>query len=96
MAESSSPVALPATVRREEPRITTVTLTKGAEHPGDPAWRAARALYGSRPLLRIVDAASGSDQIVPLTALKDYVELLLDGCCLYKPHPPSSPERPPR
>jgi hypothetical protein len=56
----------------------------GAEDPADPRWREARERWGNRPLLRIVDAAKGSDEIVALPALKGMAELALNGCCLIR------------
>lgn len=56
------------------------------ETPDDPVWKAARARFGKLAcLLRIVDRAAGTDEIIALPAMKDFGELMLDGCVLVKP-----------
>jgi hypothetical protein len=75
-----------AAVKPEPPALELLRAAAagGAEDPADPRWREARERWGNRPLLRIVDAAKGSDEIVALPALKGMAELALDGCCLIR------------
>jgi hypothetical protein len=75
-----------AAVKPEAPVLELLrgATAAGAEDPADPRWREARERWGNRPLLRIVDAAKGSDEIIALPALKDMAELMFDGCCLIR------------
>jgi hypothetical protein len=57
-----------------------------AERADDPVWQEARKRYGKlAPLLRLVDRANGTDEIIALPAMKDYAELRLNGCVVIRP-----------